>query len=116
MIWSLLKSSPIAVVLILVPVHLSAESICRLGQLERRISVDYERPPAKVPCQVRYEKKPGADISFPWRAVREIGYCEARATALAEKFEALGWSCERFDPKPDSARAPSKNTAIQREP
>jgi hypothetical protein len=84
----------IGLMLILTPLHLSADAICRLGQLERKITVVYEHPPAQVPCQVRYVKTPEREISFPWRAVREIGYCEARAKALAEKFQSLGWSCE----------------------
>ncbi|MCH1556199.1 MAG: hypothetical protein L7T26_08220 [Pseudomonadales bacterium] len=84
----------IGLMLILAPLHLSADAICRLGQLERKISVVYEQPPAQVPCQVRYVKTPEQEISFPWRAAREIGYCEARVKALAEKFQSLGWTCE----------------------
>jgi len=72
----------------------NADTLCRIGDIERRIGIDYANPPSKVPCQVRYLKVNINDLSFPWRAERELGYCEARAEALIEKFKSLGWSCE----------------------
>ena len=90
--------------LAIMPLQLTAEALCRLGDLERHITVVFEQPPALVPCRVQYIKHPGGEISFPWRATREIGYCEARARALAEKFKNLGWSCQDLplsdDPSP----------------
>ena len=73
---------------------LAAETLCTLGDLQRVISVEYDSSLARVPCQVRYQKVNEADISYPWRAERQAGYCEARAKALAAKFSALGWSCK----------------------
>ena len=83
---------------------LAAETLCSLGDLQRVISVEYESSVIAVPCQVRYKKVNEGDVTYPWRAEREIGYCEARAEALATKFTTLGWTCEtRPDANADSA-------------
>jgi len=79
---------------VLVSGNLAAETLCSLGDLQRIISVEYESNVLEVPCQVRYKKVNEGEITYPWRAKREAGYCEARADALAAKFSALGWTCE----------------------
>ena len=80
--------------------NLAAQTLCTLGDLQRVISVEYESSLAQVPCQVRYKKVNEDEITYPWRAEREAGYCEARAEALAAKFSSLGWSCKA---KPESS-------------
>ncbi|MBT3461969.1 MAG: hypothetical protein HOM69_07880 [Gammaproteobacteria bacterium] len=84
---------------VLVSGNLGAETLCSLGDLQRVISVEYESNVLEVPCQVRYKKVNEGEITYPWRAKRQAGYCEARAKALAAKFTALGWTCET---KPES--------------
>ena len=84
----------------LVSGNLAAETLCSLGDLQRVISVEYESNEIAVPCQVRYKKVNEGEITYPWRAEREAGYCEARAEALAAKFSSLGWSCKA---KPESS-------------
>ena len=76
----------------------SADTVCRVGEIERIIGVDYQTPTAVVPCKVRYFKVNDNDLSFPWSAQQEPGYCEARAAALVEKFASLGWTCGPFTP------------------
>ena len=85
---------------VLVSDSLAADTLCSLGDLQRVISVEYESNAIAVPCQVRYEKINEGEISYPWRAERQVGYCEARADALATKFSTLGWTCET-KPKAD---------------
>ncbi|MFC6634683.1 hypothetical protein [Microbulbifer taiwanensis] len=65
--------------------------VCRLGSSERVIEVLYASPPGRVPCEVSYTKSEGVQIL--WRSEHEIGYCEARAKAFAEKQAAWGWHC-----------------------
>ncbi len=43
-------------------------------------------------CRVKYTK-PSA-TTFPWNARNDAGYCEPRATGLAEKLGAAGWQCD----------------------
>ena len=86
---------------VLVSGNLAAETLCSLGDLQRIIGVEYESKEIAVPCAVRYQKVNEGEITYPWRAERQVGYCEARADALAAKFSALGWTCEtqpKFNP------------------
>jgi|TARA_B110000305_G_scaffold29609_1_gene27922 hypothetical protein len=85
---------------LLVSGNLAAQTLCTLGDLQRVISVEYESSQAQVPCRVRYKKVTEDEITYPWRAEREAGYCEARADALSAKFSSLGWSCKA---KPESS-------------
>ena len=78
----------------LVSGNLAAETLCSLGDLQRIIGVEYESNEIAVPCAVRYQKVNEGEITYPWRAERQVGYCEARADALAAKFSALGWTRE----------------------
>ena len=49
----------------------SSDTVCRVGEIERIIGVDYQTPTAVVPCKVRYFKVNDKDLSFPWSAQQE---------------------------------------------
>lgn len=69
---------------------------CTLHDNVRRVEVVTLEPGQSVPCEVRYVKETeaaGADQVL-WRAVNEIGYCEARAQEFLEKLESWGWKCD----------------------
>ena len=71
-----------------------ASYLCTNGGLERRIVVMYETG-TLVPCEVHYFKDseaPGGSEVL-WRALNEVGYCEARAAEFATKLSDWGWQC-----------------------
>ena len=70
------------------------EIVCRSGDQQRIISVEYERAGSPVPCRVRYDKPDeGGTTEYPWNAQGQAGYCEERAGFLASKLEGWGWTC-----------------------
>ena len=79
------------------PTAVNAESwICEHGTLVREINV--ERATVNpVPCSVVYDKQgEGLGTSVLWTAAADGAYCDAKANGLAEKLNALGWSCTAF--------------------
>ena len=68
--------------------------VCESNGSVRLISVEYERASSNVPCRVVYEKTNENRVEYPWRAMRERGYCEEKAEFLASKLSRLGWQCE----------------------
>ncbi len=76
---------------------IATEYLCRDGNIERRISVEYEHKGWKVPCKVKYDKSSEGVIDYPWSAETTVGYCEDRAEFLAAKLENWGWVCRRVE-------------------
>lgn len=69
--------------------------LCTLGDLQRRVEVDYGAPPAPVPCYVSYYKDTEASgsVSTLWQADNKEGYCETQAATFISKLESWGWDC-----------------------
>ena len=65
-------------------------TICSKDGVERTVSVEYETS-ASVPCRVKYEKPDR--LEYPWRAEREVGYCEIKAAYLVDRLRGFGWQC-----------------------
>lgn len=70
----------------------NADWTCKSADVTRRVSVEYETASA-VPCRVTYEKQ--GTLTYPWRAERQLGYCEAKAEQLVERLRSFGWTCDR---------------------
>ncbi len=66
-------------------------------QTFRYVIVDYPSG-AAIPCSVNYEKttenKPSQTL---WRSANTKGYCEEKATGLANKLAGFGWDCRTTD-------------------
>ena len=61
--------------------------ICTHGGNERVISVVYQDPSSKVPCEVQYQKQ--GELTTLWRATAQTGYCEEKAQGFVQKQ--IGW-------------------------
>lgn len=71
--------------------YVSRVFTCNLGDLERRISIEYPGPDAGYACRVLYDTEKGADI--PWHARSEKAYCEPHGMGLVKKHLDRGWNC-----------------------
>ena len=69
--------------------------VCTHGAKERVISVVYDDPSSKVPCEVQYQKD--GELKTLWRAVAQAGYCEEKAQGLVQKQIGWGWQCAAAD-------------------
>jgi len=69
--------------------------VCTHGGKERVISVVYETPSSKVPCEVRYQKE--GELKTLWRATAQTGYCEEKAQGFVQKQISWGWQCAASD-------------------
>lgn len=73
----------------------AAENItytCALNGAERLIEVIYLESGQELPCEVRYSKE--GETQVLWTYASEIGQCEDKAAAFAEKQAGWGWQCE----------------------
>ncbi len=64
------------------------------GPDTRQIFVRYFNSPAKVPCEVVYEKP--QETKSLWNARHEVGYCEAKAAAFVVKHQGWGYTCQKI--------------------
>lgn len=72
------------------------KSLCKIGDVVRRVEVHYYEEDKSVPCEVRYYKdteNPGVDETL-WRAESEVGFCENKLTAFVGDLTGFGWYCE----------------------
>lgn len=81
------------VLLAISPIILANDYVCTHGSSERTINVAYSQKNSSVPCQVVYEKKDEGTVQYPWSANNLVGYCEEKATYLAERLGGFGWQC-----------------------
>ena len=79
-------------------IAIANDFVCRSGNEQRLISVEYEHKGWQVPCRVKYEKPADGSVSYPWNAQASPGYCEDRAKFLVSKLENWGWDCTRKEP------------------
>ncbi|MGI9206000.1 MAG: hypothetical protein ACR2Q3_18430 [Woeseiaceae bacterium] len=67
---------------------------CKMGDLTRRVEIVHETG-VSVPCEVHYYKDdeaPGQQQVL-WRALNEVGYCEAKMTEFVGQLLEMGWEC-----------------------
>ncbi len=76
-------------------------TICKNGNLERRIEITSTVSDKKVPCEVKYFKEGDEAGKTLWNAQNDAEYCEKRANEFTEKLSSLGWQCSK------DAEAPS---------
>ena len=72
------------------------KTLCKIGNIMRRVEIQYYEQEKAVPCEVHYYKdteEPGTDRVL-WRAEYETGFCENKMTAFVGKLSGLGWYCE----------------------
>ena len=72
------------------------KSLCKIGDVMRRIEIHYYENDKAVPCEVHYYKdteEPGEDRIL-WRAENEVGFCENKMTAFVGYLTGFGWYCE----------------------
>ncbi len=76
-----------------VSVSISAQPLylCKQGSAERKVEVVYKSSGARTPCEVKYTK--GTNVTLPWNARHQEGYCEIKAKQLVKKLEGYGWRC-----------------------
>lgn len=73
--------------------------LCQHQDAERRIVVEFKKPPASAPCAVHYIKAESQQTL--WTADNQEDYCGPKADAFAEKQQSWGWQCFRRDGKPN---------------
>ncbi|WP_236688021.1 hypothetical protein [Photobacterium angustum] len=93
--------------------HAQDRYVCKSDHSERVIEVVYANPNSKVPCEVRYTKPEGTAVL--WDAKHEVGYCEAKAKAFAEKLTSLGMSCSGVDVASSTPVATEQPTETQQD-
>lgn len=91
--------------------HAQDKYVCKSDHSERVIEVVYTNPNSKVPCEVHYTKPDGTAVL--WDAKHEVGYCEAKAKAFAEKLTTLGMSCSGVDAASSTPVATEQPTEAQ---
>ena len=68
---------------------------CTMGDLVRRLEINYPQSPKTLPCHVVYYK----DVEEPnqekvlWRAQNDASYCETKADGMIDDLVQLGWQC-----------------------
>ena len=65
--------------------------VCKHGEVIRSIDIVYATPEKVIPCKVVYKKSTGSQTF--WSTETEIGYCESKAEAFANKKIYEGWTC-----------------------
>jgi hypothetical protein len=87
------------------------KSLCKIGDVMRRVEVHYYAEDKPVPCEVHYYKdteEPGEDKVL-WRAENEVGFCENKLTAFVGDLTGFGWYCESEGDIPPSLQLDETN-------
>jgi hypothetical protein len=72
------------------------KSLCKIGEVMRRVEVRYYEEEKQVPCEVHYYKdteEPGEDRVL-WRAENQADFCENKMSAFVDELTGLGWYCQ----------------------
>jgi|GEM_PF-1362266 len=72
------------------------QSLCKNGDQQRRVHVQYYEPEKQVPCEVQYYKdteQPGMGQVL-WRAAKEVGFCERKMAVFVKDLSDSGWDCQ----------------------
>jgi hypothetical protein len=67
-------------------------ALCRQGQRERMVALDYLTFGKLVPCKVIYDKQTQPPQVL-WRANNSVGYCENKMSRFLKKLKGYGWKC-----------------------
>ncbi|MBB3166884.1 hypothetical protein [Simiduia aestuariiviva] len=101
-----MKTVIFAITLLTATGALANSYVCTHGGMERSITVVYHEPGQAVPCEVQYTKQ--GESQTLWRADNEGGYCEAQASAFAEKQAGWGWECQQASAEPQAPIEPAE--------
>jgi len=88
-------------------IHQGEKSLCKIGDVMRRIEIQYYGEDKSVPCEVHYYKdteNPGEDQVL-WRAENETGYCENKMNAFVGDLTGFGWYCESEGDMPSAIQS-----------
>lgn len=89
---------------------------CERSGVQRSITVEYQDPEQRVPCEVVYRKPPEAPEVL-WSARSEAGFCESKAQELVGTLEQAGWACTGSEERPPAtARPPAPEPDPQEAP
>ena len=71
------------------------KSLCKIGNIMRRVEIQYYEQEKAVPCEVHYYKDTEApgEQQVLWRALNETGYCERKTEELIARLQGWGWTC-----------------------
>ena len=75
------------------PANANEIYVCKISNLVRTISIEYENSDSKLPCRVMYDK--GSGPMTKWVSHHQEGYCEEKAAAFVEKQRGWGWHCDK---------------------
>jgi hypothetical protein len=73
------------------------KSLCKSGDQQRSVQVQYYAEEKNVPCEVHYYKEteqPGMGQVL-WRAANEVGFCEKKMAVFLNELSDSGWNCEQ---------------------
>lgn len=71
--------------------------LCKNGNQQRSVQVEYYTEDESVPCEVHYYK----DTEQPdmgqvlWRAANEAGFCEKKMAVVVDELSGSGWECQQ---------------------
>jgi hypothetical protein len=73
------------------------KSLCKNGNQQRSVQVEYYTEDKSVPCEVHYYKdteQPGMGQVL-WRAANEVGFCEKKMAVVVDELSGSGWECQQ---------------------
>jgi hypothetical protein len=73
------------------------KSLCKNGDQQRRVQVEYYADNTNVPCEVHYYKhSEQPDMGqVLWRAANEVGFCEKKMAVFLDELSSSGWECQQ---------------------
>lgn len=70
--------------------------LCKNGNQQRSIQVEYYTEDKSVPCEVHYYKdtEQTGMGQVLWRAANEAGFCEKKMAVVVGELSGSGWECQ----------------------
>lgn len=83
-------------------------TVCKMGDMVRKVSVVHMDNDSSKPCDVQYSKdteQPGEPAKTLWHYSVEVDQCAIKAQGFVEKLSGMGWSCatEGAEAAPEAA-------------
>ncbi len=92
-------------------------TVCKMGNVERRVEVGSTDPAKTVPCEVKYFKENLTEGKVLWSAQNEAGYCVTKAKEFVDKLGTMGWNCvASATTEQPKTEAPAKTEPSKAEP